>query len=178
MFLQSDLMVYDVENFLSKYKRFMSKDIYIDKDLYTSFLSQYRYLFLELESNKYLFYEQDIFQQIYEILEDNCYQLLKLHNQKYLKKNYEKYSSFFDELYSLDVLNKNKRFMIMSLERRMVSIVSKNFVPYIVGKICYLNRFCNVDVSKILVLVLEKEDKSSIDSALKDVLNCLIIKRS
>ena len=78
MFLQSDLMVYDVENFLSKYKRFMSKDIYIDKDLYTSFLSQYRYLFLELESNKYLFYEQDIFQQIYEILEDNCYQLLKL----------------------------------------------------------------------------------------------------
>ena len=46
-----------MENFLEKYTRFMTKDIYIKYDLYANFLKQYSYLYEELDKNAILFRE-------------------------------------------------------------------------------------------------------------------------
>ena len=43
--MDSNLLVNDMDLFLNKYTRFMTKDIYISNKMYSSFLGQYSYLF-------------------------------------------------------------------------------------------------------------------------------------
>ena len=48
----TNLVLYDMENFLNKYTRFLSKDIYISYHTYQSFMKQYRYLYQKLKEDQ------------------------------------------------------------------------------------------------------------------------------
>ena len=47
-----NLFQYDIDNFLKKYTRFLSKNIYIDNKTYTTFMQEYNYLFKKIEQEK------------------------------------------------------------------------------------------------------------------------------
>ena len=85
--INSDLVMYDIKNFLDKYTRFMTKNIYITRDMYNNFMKSYDYLYRKLESDAVLYRENIKYIKMMEI-KDNSNSLLKLHNQKYLKKNF------------------------------------------------------------------------------------------
>ena len=74
-----------MNHFLDKYTRFMTKDIYISSNMYQRFLDQYQYLYELLGKNQFLYSDNSIYKKMMDI-KKNRYQLIKLHNQKYLKK--------------------------------------------------------------------------------------------
>lgn len=162
-----NLMVYDGKNFLDKYMRFMSKDVYISSEMNEQFLSSYQYLLDEVKKEQYLYQDQVNVRRIVSIFEKNK-KLLKMHNQKYLKKAIDRYHDFFLELYSDDVLDRNKKIMILMEEREMYSVVSKNYIPFIVGKVAYLKNICKVSANKILVLVDNYDDDILLKKELMD----------
>ena len=79
--MNTNLITYDMDNFINKYTRFMTKDIYINNKLYKNFLNQYNYLYQELENKSILFRENIKYKKIINIKENET-NLLKLHNQK------------------------------------------------------------------------------------------------
>lgn len=162
-----NLMVYDGKNFLDKYMRFMSKDVYISSDVNEQFLSSYQYLLDEVKKEQYLYQDQVDIRRIVSIFEKNK-KLLKMHNQKYLKKAIDRYHDFFNKLYSDDVLDRNKKIMILMEEKEMYSVVNKNYIPFIVGKVAYLKNICRVSANKILVLVDNYDDDKLLKKELMD----------
>ena len=123
--MNTNLITYDMENFLKKYTRFMTKDIYINNVLYEKFLNQYDYLYQELEKNSILFRENIKYKKIINIKE-NKKNLLKLHNQKYLKKAILNYQSFFEKIDKEKVLDMNKKALILSDEQNLFLVNNKN----------------------------------------------------
>ena len=53
--MNTNLIIYEMEKFLNKYTRFMTKNIYISTLTYSHFLNQYSYLYDNLEKEKYLY---------------------------------------------------------------------------------------------------------------------------
>ena len=155
--MQSSLLFSDSKKFLDKFKKFITKDVYISHDMVDRFLTEYQYLIDELKKNQYLYQEQNYYQEIFHIYHSSN-ELVKLHNQKYLKQHISDYSDFFEGLYSIDKLNKNQQMMILSLEDKSLAIVKKNYIPLIVSKIKYMHDYLQCDLDKILVLVEEEED--------------------
>ena len=155
--MQGNLLVYDTKNFLDKYTRFMTKDIYISKKMNQEFLSHYQYLLDDVKNNGLLYENQVDSKKIMDIYQHSN-QVLKLHNQKYLKKALSDYHSFFASLYSSDLLDKNKQMMILLQEEELLSIVSKNYIPLIIGKIIYLHQVLQMDLDKIQIFVSKEED--------------------
>ena len=76
----TNLVLYDMENFLNKYTRFLSKDIYISYHTYQSFMKQYRYLYQKLKEDQFLYQGNSSYQRIEKIKEEEK-ELLKLHHQ-------------------------------------------------------------------------------------------------
>jgi len=158
------LVMYDVDLFLNKYTRFMTKDVYISKNMYDNFLKSYNYLYNKLENDAILFRENSKYKKMFEIREKKE-QILKLHNQKYLKKNLDNYLDFFNNI-KLDVrLDNTQRSIILSNEDRMLVINNKNVESLIVGKVKYLIDILRVKKNKILVLV---DDDSKINMMFKE----------
>jgi len=154
--MDMNLIPYDMEQFFKKYTRFMTKKIYIDQALYQRFLNQYDYLYQELEQNTFLYQNNPIYQKIMDI-KKNKKELIKLHNQKYLKDQSQKYQSFFDALYPKDILDMNKRYTILSEEPYLLVIMSKNIIPLIDTKIKYLLKTRQISEQNILILVDHEE---------------------
>ena len=50
-----NLTIYDMDKFLDKYTRFMTKDIYISNKMYCNFLRQYDYLYQTLDKDIFLY---------------------------------------------------------------------------------------------------------------------------
>ena len=149
--MNTNLITYDMENFLKKYTRFMTKDIYINNVLYEKFLNQYDYLYQELEKNSILFRENIKYKKIINIKE-NKKNLLKLHNQKYLKKAILNYQSFFEKIDKEKVLDMNKKALILSDEQNLLLVNNKNNKELISGKIIYLEKYQKIPTEKILIL--------------------------
>ena len=154
-----------MDNFLKKYTRFMTKDIYINNTLYNNFLNQYNYLYQELSKNSILFRENIKYKKIMNIKknEDN---LLKLHNKKYLKKATLEYYEFFQRLGYNKILDNNKKAIILADEENLLVVGKKRTEELIVGKIKYL-----LDYSKIYkknILILESTPSSKLDNELTD----------
>ena len=51
--MDNNLLMLDIEKFLNKYTRFMTKNIYITSNMYDTFLNQYKYLYDSINNNKY-----------------------------------------------------------------------------------------------------------------------------
>ena len=51
----------DIDHFLNKYTRFMTKDIYINKTMYNNFLKSYNYLYDRLKKDALLYHQSIAF---------------------------------------------------------------------------------------------------------------------
>ena len=148
--MDTSLMMYDIEKFLEKYTRFMTKNIYISKSKFCQFFSQYCYLYQTLEKDKYLYCDNVNFKKMMNI-KKNQMKLLKLHNQKYLMEKRKQYQSFFLELYPTE-LDIRKQNIILCDEDSMLVIQPKNMNPLLVGKVKYLSEIKKYSLNKILIL--------------------------
>ena len=166
MYMQSSLLLSDTKKLIDKYTRFMTKDIYINREMNDQFLDGYQYLKVELEKNKYLYQDNMDYKNLFRIYEHSD-ELLKLHNQKYLKRAISSYESFFDGLYSRDILDKNKGMIILSNESRMLVVARKNYIPLIVGKIKYMHNYMHVPLKKVCILIHDKEDLEELKKELE-----------
>lgn len=155
IYLNTNLILYDVEKFIDKYTRFMTKNIYISHDLYTQFLSCYEYLYQELTDKKFLYCENEQYQKVMDIKE-NKDKLVKLHNQKYLKYALKKYSSFFEQIDSTQKLDVTRRSIILTEEKSLLVIQPKNIPDLVVGKIKYLTKISKKNEEKICVLATKE----------------------
>lgn len=155
--MQSSLVFSDINKFVDKYTRFMTKDVYISYDMNKSFLADYDYLKEELEKNQYLYQERSEYKKFFRIYRHSD-EMLKLHNEKYLKNALSNYDDFFSNLGYKDLLDKNKKMLVLSNEDKMVLVIGKNYVPFIVSRIKYMNEFLNKDLSKLCILVSDDKD--------------------
>ena len=155
--MQSGLLFSDSKKFLDKYKKFITKDIYINHDMVKRFLEEYQYLVDELDKNKFVYQEQDYYKEIFHIYQCSD-KLVKLHNQKYLQQHLNDYSDYFEELYSKDKLNKQHQLMILSLENKAMAVIKKNYIPFIVSKIKYMHDYLHYEFNKILILIDDEKD--------------------
>ena len=160
-----NLIVYDGKNFLDKYMRFMSKDVYISKDMNETFFAGYHYLLDEVKKEEFLYQDQVDVKRIKSIFYKND-KVLKHHNQKYLRNALNIYQDFFSDLYSDDILDKNKKLLVLMQESNMYSVIKKNYIPFIVTKLAYLKQICKVSSHKMLVLVDNYSDLSLLNSEL------------
>lgn len=144
-----------MEKFLNKYTRFMSKDIYISYTMYSNFLSQYDYLYQELERTSLLYQNHLHYKKVMDI-KKNKEKLIRFHNEKYLKKKSSEYQTFFGNLYDTDQLSTVKRHIICCEEEDLLVVSHKENIPFITAKVKYL-----VDIKKMLekqILVLTNEE--------------------
>ena len=144
-----------MKSFLDKYTRFMTKDIYISKNMNQEFLDGYLYLKGELEKNKYLYQDSIEYKKFFRIFEHNS-ELLRLHNEKYLKNFVKKEDSFFEGF--ADCLNKSQMMSIVLDEDNVVVISKKNYISLISSKLKYMNDYLKLNLKKVMVLVTDDED--------------------
>lgn len=158
----TNLILYDMENFLNKYTRFLSKDIYISYHTYQSFMKQYQYLYQKLKEDQFLYQDNIYYQRIEKIKKEEV-DLLKLHNQKYLKRKRIEYSSFFEENGRIDNHQKN---MILSNENKMIYFHQKNNLSFLVAKIKFLLQSEKRKESNFIILTKNRESKEEIQTKL------------
>ena len=133
-----------MDKFLNKYTRFMSKDIYISYTMYSNFLSQYDYLYQELEQTSLLYQNHPQYKRVMDI-KNNKEKLIRFHNEKYLKKKSTYYQVFFQKLYDQDKLSNIKRNIICCEEDELLVVSHKENISFITAKVKYL-----VDIKKML----------------------------
>lgn len=159
--MDSNLILHDIDFFLDRYTRFMTKDIYISNKTYKCFLEHYQYLYEILKKTHFLYSDNPNYKKMMDI-EKKQVQLVKLHNQKYLQGAIKKYQSFFEKLYPGDEFNIRSKSIILSEEDKMLVIQKKNIESLIVGKIKFLSKKFNYSDNDILVLVENKLQEKSI----------------
>lgn len=166
--MDSNLILYDMDQFIHKYTRFILKNVYISNFMYQCFFKQYEYLYQELDKVALLYRNHSNYQKVMNIKRDSV-NLVKLHNKKYLKNNLEKYQSFFEQFYSKDVLNNTLRSIILCDEESMLVVQNKNRIPFIICKIKYLVEIKHIKEDKIFILVSDE----AIFSSLQEELNLM-----
>lgn len=163
-----NLIMYDIESFLTKYTRFMTKNIYISNSMYKRFMEQYQYLYQILKKEKYLYSDNQKYKKMMDI-KNNSIKLVKLHNQKYLQKLRIQYQSFFKNLYK-EELDVRKQNIILSEESNMLVIQEQNIIPLVVAKIKYLLAEKKYSAKNILVLTTtEKLTSLSVELKQKNI---------
>ena len=148
-----NLTVYDMNLFLDKYTRFMTKDIYISDDMYSKFIKQYEYLYQILDKDRFLYNDNKQYKKVMNIT-TNKKDLIRLHNQKYLQGALKKYQSFFNTIPL--TLSQREKMIILSEEESTYIVGDKNYDSLIIGKIKYL-----IDYKKYLennILILTNND--------------------
>lgn len=172
--MNTNLIIYDMENFLNKYTRFMTKNIYISTITYQHFLNQYNYLYDILDKEKFLYQDHSLYKKIINI-KKNQTNLIRLHNQKYLKTLTKEYQKFFSNLYQNSELDTRKKNIILSEEEKLLVIQSKNIMPIIIGKIKYLLDYKNYNQDQILILNNQFDNYLKKEELLKKDLNIEVV---
>ena len=125
--MDTNLISQDMNCFLDKYTRFMTKNIYITTSMYHCFLEQYQYLYDVLEKNYFLYNDNIQYKKIMKILQ-NKNRLIKLHNQKYLKTALKEYEFYFKSFSFNDKLDQRKRMIILTEEDNIFRDTKKVFI--------------------------------------------------
>ena len=154
-----NLFQYDIDNFLKKYTRFLSKNIYIDNKTYANFMQEYNYLFKKIEQEKFLYQTTPGYKKI-EKLQQEEKQLLKYHNQKYLNNNK------LNTISINNLLDKTQKNIITTFEPQLVYLNNKNNVPFIINKIKYLIKNKTYLEENILIITNSQADNTTIQKEL------------
>lgn len=128
--MEVNLINNDIDMFLNKYTRFMTKGIYINNIIYERFINNYKYLYDEVEKNFYLYKDSNKYKKMMSIVK-NKNKLIRLHNKKYLDNTIE----ILD-----DSIDKNIRKILLCEEDRLL-ILDNKYINIIENKIKYDSKF-------------------------------------
>jgi len=157
--MEIELINQDINNYIKKYTRFMSKKMYITKKMYTDFTNSYEYIY-ELANNSIINYNNDKnYQKLLEI-KQNGQKLLKLHNKKYLEE--------LSRLYQKDLdanLTKQELLTILCEEDRITISIKNNQkkLNLIKNKIIYLTKI-KKENPKSICLITDNKTKQTLSN--------------
>ena len=168
--MNKDILLEEVNNYLEKYKKFMTKDIYITSNMYDTFTNKYKYLYDCLDKNTCEY------KNILKIINDKN-KLLRKHNRKYVDNKLIKYKSYFDNMFN-DI---NKNIILDKCQREAIICDEDNLLVLsgagsgktttISAKVKYLIDIKNVKPDKICVITFTKKAKEELDYKINKLFN-------
>lgn len=162
------LLKEEIDNYLVKYKKFMTKDIYITVKMYDTFTNKYKYLYDECYFNRSYLKDDKSYENILKIISDKN-KLLKKHNRKYVDDKLIKYKDYFDNMFvDIDknvVLDKEQREAIICDEDNLLILsgAGSGKTTTIVAKVKYLIDIKKVNPKSIAVVTFTKKAKEELE---------------
>ena len=137
----------ELTNYINKYKRFMSKDIYITDKMYTTFLNKYKYLY------QYLHHDHPYYHFLKEIIIDKN-KIIKRHNIQYLNHKLKEYDDYFNNMFKDIKLDLDQKKAIICEEDNLLVIAGAGAgkTTTMAAKVKYLIDKCNYKQSDIAVI--------------------------
>lgn len=168
--MNKDILIEEVNNYLNKYKKFMTKDIYITSNMYDTFTNKYKYLYDCLDKNTCEY------KNILKIINDKN-KLLRKHNRKYVDNKLIKYKSYFDNMFNdinkNIILDKSQREAIICDEDNLLVLsgAGSGKTTTISAKVKYLIDIKNIKPDKICVITFTKKAKEELDYKINKIFN-------
>lgn len=168
--MNKDILLEEVNNYLEKYKKFMTKDIYITSNMYDTFTNKYKYLYDCLDKNTCEY------KNILKIINDKN-KLLRKHNRKYVDNKLIKYKPYFDNMFNdinkNIILDKSQREAIICDEDNLLVLsgAGSGKTTTISAKVKYLIDIKNVKPDKICVITFTKKAKEELDYKINKLFN-------
>ena len=170
------LLKEEIDNYLVKYKKFMTKDIYITVKMYDTFTAKYKYLYDECYLNRSYLKDDKSYENILKIIQDKN-KLLKKHNRKYVDDKLVKYKDYFDNMFiDIDkniILDKEQREAIICDEDNLLILsgAGSGKTTTIVGKVKYLIDIKRVSPKSIAVVTFAKKAKEELEDRINNKMN-------
>lgn len=168
--MNKDILIEEVNNYLNKYKKFMTKDIYITSNMYDTFTNKYKYLYDCLDKNTCEY------KNILKIINDKN-KLLRKHNRKYVDNKLIKYKFYFDNMFNdinkNIILDKSQREAIICDEDNLLVLsgAGSGKTTIISAKVKYLIDVKNIKPDKICVITFTKKAKEELDYKINKIFN-------
>lgn len=168
--MNKDILIEEVNNYLNKYKKFMTKDIYITSNMYDTFTNKYKYLYDCLDKNTCEY------KNILKIINDKN-KLLRKHNRKYVDNKLIKYKFYFDNMFNdinkNIILDKSQREAIICDEDNLLVLsgAGSGKTTTISAKVKYLIDIKNIKPDKICVITFTKKAKEELDYKINKIFN-------
>ena len=166
----------EIDNYLDKYKKYMTKDIYITSRMYDTFIDKYKYLYEYLDSKKEILSNNIKYTNILKIVKDKN-KLLKKHNRSYVDDKLVKYKDYFDNMFSnIDkniILDTEQREAIICEEDNLLILsgAGSGKTTTISGKVKYLIDKKKVSNKSICVVTFTKKAKEELDNRINNKFN-------
>lgn len=171
-----NLLNEEIDNFLVKYKKFMTKDIYITVKMYDTFTNKYKYLYDECNLKRSYLKNNKNYENILKIINDKN-KLLKKHNRTYVDDKLIKYKEYFDNMFTdIDkniILDKEQREAIICEEDNLLILsgAGSGKTTTITGKVKYLIDKNNINPKSIAVVTFTKKAKEELEYKINDKMN-------
>lgn len=168
--MNKDILIEEVNNYLNKYKKFMTKDIYITSNMYDTFTNKYKYLYDCLDKNTCEY------KNILKIINDKN-KLLRKHNRKYVDNKLIKYKFYFDNMFNdinkNIILDKSQREAIICDEDNLLVLsgAGSGKTTIISAKVKYLIDVKNIKPDKICVITFTMKAKEELDYKINKIFN-------
>ena len=174
--MNKELLDIEINKYLDKYKKYMTKDIYITSKMYDTFVSKYKYLYEECEQNNYNPNNNIKYENILKIKRDKN-KLLKRHNREYVDDKLNKYSEYFNNMFiSIDKnikLDKSQKEAVICDEDNLLILsgAGSGKTTTISAKVKYLIDIKKVNPKNICVVTFTKKTKEELDYKINKCLN-------
>lgn len=171
-----ELLNEEIDNYLTKYKKYMTKDIYITVKMYDTFTKKYKYLYDECYQQRSYLKNSIKYQNILKILQDKN-KLLKHHNRTYVDNKLMKYKDYFDTMFSkIDpkiVLDTSQREAIICEEDNLLILsgAGTGKTTTISAKVKYLIDIKKINPSNISVVTFTKKAKEELNYKINTCFN-------
>lgn len=174
--MNKELLDIEINKYLDKYKKYMTKDIYITSKMYDTFVSKYKYLYEECEQNNYNPSNNIKYENILKIKRDKN-KLLKRHNREYVDDKLNKYNEYFNNMFiSIDKnikLDKSQKEAVICDEDNLLILsgAGSGKTTTISAKVKYLIDIKKVNPKNICVVTFTKKAKEELDYKINKCLN-------
>jgi hypothetical protein len=158
----------EIENYLNKYSRFLSKDIYITVKMYDDFLVKYKYLYKECEENSDDFKDNINYLKILKI-KDKKLKFIKEHNKKYLRKHIKEEKDYFDNMYEkIELSVKDRELMLIMDNLTLDKVNSYQKTILFLSKVRYLIDKEKYKDKDLIIVIEDKKIYKDLSRLLRD----------
>ena len=169
----------EIDNYLIKYKKFMTKDIYITVKMYDTFTNKYKYLYEECRINRSYLKNNKNYENILKIINDKN-KLLKKHNRSYVDDKLIKYKEYFDNMF----VNIDKKIVLDTEQREAIICEEDNLLilsgagsgktTTISAKAKYLIDIKKVNPKSIAIVTFTKKAKDELEHRVNEKMNLAV----
>ena len=171
-----NLLNEEINNYLEKYNKFMTKDIYITVKMYDTFTSKYKYLYDECNLKRSYLKDNKSYENILKIISDKN-KLLKKHNRSYVDDKLNRYKEYFDNMF-IDIdknilLDKQQREAIICEEDNLLILsgAGSGKTTTITAKVKYLIDIKKIDPNEVAVVTFTKKAKEELEDRINKKMN-------